>query len=196
MNVIVFNSSSLVITLALLFPLFPSILPGTLGYQVLTILLIFTILFFLLAKRKLNRKSFFVSFSVLMLAIFFSIQGSLIDLYRGVFITSDVFEIPKYIAIFLVFNYFRIIRVYDDDIIRLIKCFLLISILIVAYTYFEVLVSQFKPLAYFLYKRETKEVISNKAVGPFGITYHLAYFLLIPIFGFFSYAVIYKKLKY
>ncbi|EKL9828086.1 hypothetical protein [Vibrio alginolyticus] len=196
MNVTSLKSSSLILVIALLFPLFPTILPGTLGFQVVSVLLIFFTLLFLFSKGVFDKKSFLISFCFLFFALLFSIQGSLLDLYNGVFVTSDIFEIPKYISIFLVFCYFRMIRMTDEDIVGLVRCYLTITVLIIIYTYFEVLLTAFKPFAYFLYKRESKEILSNKAVGPFGITYHLAYFLLIPIFGFFSYAVISKKLKY
>ncbi|WP_145953560.1 hypothetical protein [Alloalcanivorax xenomutans] len=60
------------------------------------------------------------------------------------------------------------------------------SVVVAGYCIFEVYGGDLgKWIAYFLYKRDYKEIISNKSTGPFGITYYLSFFLLLPFCIFF-----------
>ncbi|WP_375321593.1 hypothetical protein [Aliivibrio logei] len=172
----------------LFFPLFPTILPGTSGLQLIFLALSCMTLALFFNIKKVNKNVAFTFFLLSLLMLIITSISIFFDLVSGVFISSDLFELPRLTFISLTFFVFFAFDTNDKVIFRIVRFFKWTFLIFVLYSFFEVFVSLFKSIAFFLYKREGKEIIGNKAVGSFGITYHFAYFLLIPVFwSFFNF---------
>jgi hypothetical protein len=165
-----------------LFPIFPTTFQGNRGIQIVFALeLVLLVLCGLLGvyKSGFSTKSLFCFFFFL-LSTFFSV---LCDLFSGVFIISDLYEIAKPFAFLLFFIFYRKANV-DIDVLEksTIKSILIIFFLLSIYCISEFIFPEIiRPWSYLLYKKESVPILRGMAIGSFEITYNFAFVLLLPL---------------
>ncbi len=175
-----------VVVISLLFPTFPSVLPGYSGFYfalAMSLLLIVLHKYIWNVQYKSNGTS---AYSVIYFALFLIVL--IVSLIRDVIgshaLFSDLFELSRPIYIAAFYYFFRLSSLSAIDIAESYRrSVLFCSIFFAFFAIFEVFGGGAgKYVSFLLYKREYKEIISDKAVGSFGITYHFAYFMLISTF--------------
>lgn len=163
-------------------PLFPTLLPGYMGEQ---LILAFTFVFSLFyISFFCNKKIYLVDILVPTYALIQLSFGVAFDSIRGVTMSNDFFEIPRpiiYFTFYMVFRYTKkdISSVEKEVIPIFIKSFIIISI----YTFLDLFVPQVKDFSLFLYNRysDPGRVLYTLAVGTVGATYTYAFILLLPL---------------
>jgi hypothetical protein len=171
----------------LLFPLFPTVF-GNNSFHVIPFAIFFS--FLILYKRNGNRifmpknnsthiviSFFFISFLLLSISLFNDIhfQNTSLSYFLGVIK-------PLYLFLFFIVGFTN--KINDFKIVYTFTTFFEIAIILCfCYALFEIIfIEEFKNLIYFLYKRQERLVLIDKATGWFGVTYYLAYFCLLLFF--------------
>ena len=171
----------------LLFPLFPPIF-GNNSFHIIPFAIFFS--FLILYKRngirffipKNNSTQFvFGFFSVTFLLLCISMYS---DFYFKNSSLSSFFGLIKPIYLFIFFLIGYTSKINDFKIVYTISVFFEIAIILsFSYAIVEIFfIENFQELIYFLYKRQDRFVLINKATGWFGVTYYFAYFCLFLFF--------------
>jgi hypothetical protein len=180
---------SLLISLltVLLFPLFPTIF-GNNSFHVIPFVITFS--FLILYKKNGNRffipknnstqfvvVFFCITFLLLCISLFndFHFQNASLSYFMGVIK-------PLYLFLFFLVGFSN--KINDFKIVYTFAIFFEIAIILCfCYVLFEIIfIEEFKGIIYFLYKREERFVLIDKATGWFGVTYYFAYFCLLLFF--------------
>jgi hypothetical protein len=178
------SSNIALVWLAIWFPTFPLFL-GTAGQMMSLGVTSFIFIIYMLFSPRHGLRFFGYSFFILFYVYFFLTAwfSAVQDVVRFGPNIVYVFEVLKYLLYALIFFWFCSLKVTSvQEIQSVFKSYFLLFILLGIWGVLEVMgPSEFKDLAYFLYKREYKEIIRNKAVGPFGITYYYSFIMLLPL---------------
>lgn len=172
---------------ALVAPLFPGLFPGYTGFHfVLTLTVSLIVLSFLVLRLPARLPIPAVVYAMIFVGLTAIAIGA--EAGWGDLSWRDLFELarPFYLLVFFAFGYSTV--AYSLSVGHAnhvwIRFYYRVFLLLVVFGIVEATTGFGRDAAFLLYKREYKEIIADKAVGSFGITYHFGYFLLLPIFCF------------
>lgn len=175
----------------LFFPYFPKLFPGYLGSNLAFVFSVtLPLAYFMYFGIGVGKCIFYCSLLIVFYFFASLLVASFHDARMGGFSSElDLLvELIRPLVIFVVFlfwvSFLKKMHQYD---LWCANVYLFFALVVSVLCYLEVYGgADFKNLMYFLYKRDYKEIIADKATGVFGITYYLSFFILFP----FIYALV------